>query len=566
MTRGGEGLEPSALKALREPVVEAEGGGFRHWVDALADWLEERLRLRGKEEYVFNGGLSVSGLQHIGRLRGEVILPETLRRILESRGLRVRQYLTLYTQDAWKGKREQVAQFGGGGEKYKGWPLARVPDPRGCHDSWVTHYWLDFGPYIACFTDGRVEVVTTTYMYRGRLMEFTRMVYERRGEVRETINKYRGRRPYPEGWIPWEPRCQRCGRIDSTETIAIDFSRGVARYRCRACGHEGEAPLWDGKLNWRIEWVGVWWSLGVDFEPYGKDHAVPGGSRDSACDLAVNVLGVRPPEGVPYEWVALRDGGQADMTSSGFRGVTPREWLSVAGPEVLRFLYLKTPPMRKVVVSMRQIPLYYQQYYRAERIYYGVEEARDEKERVLLSRSYELSYTRAGPPERMPAQPPYTHVAILVQILPRSLWVSEGLRRLARSGHLPENPTPFDLCRVESMMPRAYNWVRRYAPPSMRVEVKRELPRRELEAVPEELRRLLGLLAERLEGVEWREEEIKRVLVEFTEGWSQERRRAFYRAFYVAFTGRPSGPRAAPLLALLDKGMVVERLRQASSI
>lgn len=553
-------------KILREPVVET-GEGLKHWIDALADWLEERLRgRRGREVYVFNGGLSVSGLQHIGRLRGEVILPETLRRILEARGLQVRQYLTLYTQDAWKGKKAQAERFREGGERYRGWPLSMVPDPEGCHDSWVTHYWLDFGPYIPLFTDGRVEVVTTTAMYRDGMMEFVRLVYEKREEVRRVINKYRGRKPYPEGWIPWEPRCQRCGRIDSTETLSIDFREGKARYRCRACGHEGEAPLWDGKLNWRIEWVGVWWLLRVDFEPYGKDHAVPGGSRDSACDLAVNVLGVEPPEGVPYEWVALRDGGQADMTSSGFRGVTPREWLEVAGPEILRFLYLKTPPMRKVVVSMRQVPLYYQQYYRAERIYYGVEEARDEREKVLLSRSYELSYPRGTPPEKMPAQPPYTHVAILVQILPRSLWFTEGLRRLKRSGHLPEEPTGFDLQRVESMMPRAYNWVKRYAPESMRFEIRRELPRRELEAVPPEYRRLLGELAERLEGVEWSEEEIKKALIEFTEGWSQEKRREFYHAFYTAFTGKPSGPRAAPLLALLDREMVLERLREAAAI
>ncbi|HIQ55457.1 MAG TPA: lysine--tRNA ligase, partial [Pyrodictium sp.] len=61
-------------------------GELRHWIDVLADWLEQKLRERGKQEYVFNGGLSVSGLQHVGRLRGEVIIPETLRRILEQRG------------------------------------------------------------------------------------------------------------------------------------------------------------------------------------------------------------------------------------------------------------------------------------------------------------------------------------------------------------------------------------------------------------------------------------------------------------------------------------------------
>jgi len=89
----------------------------RHWIDELADELYEKLKKRGKEVYVFNGGLSVSGLQHVGRLRGEIIIAETLRKLLTARGLKIKQYLTLYTQDAWKGKEAQVLAFG---EKNRG--------------------------------------------------------------------------------------------------------------------------------------------------------------------------------------------------------------------------------------------------------------------------------------------------------------------------------------------------------------------------------------------------------------------------------------------------------------
>ena len=272
-------MEQIVEKALREPVLGVEGE-LKHWIDVLADWLEQRLKERGKHEYVFNGGLSVSGLQHVGRLRGEVIIPETLRRILEQRGYKIRQYLTLYTQDAWKGKESQREAFPDSEEakKYTGWPLARVPDPHGCHSSWVEHFWADFGPYISEFTDGKIEVVTTTELYRGKLLEFAKLVYEKREQVRQVVNKYRGRKPYPEGWIPWEPRCQECGRIDSTEAKTIDWESGTVEYECKHCGAQGKAPVWDGKLNWRIEWVGVWWALQVDFEPYGKDHATPGGS------------------------------------------------------------------------------------------------------------------------------------------------------------------------------------------------------------------------------------------------------------------------------------------------
>jgi len=550
---------------LREAVVERDGR-LLHWADALAEFLAERLRSYGVQRVVVNGGLSVSGLQHVGRLRGEIIIGDVVARLLSEKGFTVEQRLTLYTQDAWKGKASQRRQFPNPEEarRYTGWPLIRVPDPRGELPSWVDRYWRDFGPYIDEFTWGKVEVVTTTDLYKGRLKEFVKLSIERREEIRRVINKYRGRKPYPEGWIPFEPRCSHCGRIDKTVAVEADLVGERVRYRCRSCGYEGWAPLWDGKLNWRIEWVGVWWALSVRFEPYGKDHATPGGSRDSANELAEKVYKLTPPEGLPYEWVAMRtpDGREQDMSSSDFVGFTPREWLEVADAQLFRFLVLRTPPMRKLVVGLHEVPLYYDLFYRAERVYYGKETTGKRGEDVLLSRSYELSYTRGTPPERMPAQPPYTHLAIVAQVVPRELWESEALRRLTASGHLPKDPGKASIERVLRLLPRAYVWARRYAPEYYRIDVLEELPEDMAAEVPAEYRRLLAKLAEALEGLEeWNEDAIKNAMIEFTRGWDAGRRRSFYHYLYLVFLGRKSGPRAAPLFSLLPRRFVVERLR-----
>jgi lysyl-tRNA synthetase class 1 len=532
-------------------------GLTKHWIDELADKLYESLTKRGKSVLVFNGGLSVSGLQHVGRLRGEVIIPEVLRRILQKRGLVVKQYLTLYTQDSWKGKEAQVKRFREGGEKYTGWPLVRVPDPEGCHANWVEHYWGDFGPFIKEFTDGEIEVVTTTELYRTRLREFAKLVIANREKVRAVLNKYRGRKPYEEGWIPFEPICEKCGRIDTTESTRI-VDEDHVEYVCRNCGHRGVASLENGKLMWRVEWVGVWWSLGVDFEPYGKDHAMPGGSRDSCVDLAVNVFNITPPEGLPYEWVEWRapDGRVVDMGSSDFLGFTPREWLEVAHPHVFRFLVLKTPPMKKLTVALHEIPQYYSLYYRAERIYYGVESAASEEERVVLSRSYELSYPRGEPPREMPEQVPYLHLAILAQIVPREKWSSDGVARLKASGHLGENPTAYGLKRVLEILEKASRWVEKYGPSELRVQL---LPLSDAEkmasTVPSALKEAFRDLYERLSALDsWREESIKEAFVAVTSKLSSEDAiKSFYAHFYRVFTGRESGPRAAPLLALLGR-------------
>ena len=540
----------------------------RHWIDELADKLYENLARRGKSVVVFNGGLSVSGLQHIGRLRGEVIIPEVLRRVLRERGLTVRQYLTLYTQDAWKGKEAQVKRFRERGEKYTGWPLIRVPDPEGCHTNWVEHYWEDFGPFIKEFTDGEVEVVATTDLYKTRLKEFTKLVFENKEKVRVVLNKYRGRKPYEEGWIPFEPICEKCGRIDTTRSTRIVDEEHV-EYTCDSCGHQGVTSIENGKLMWRIEWVGVWWSLGVDFEPFGKDHAMPGGSRDSCVDLAVNVFNVTPPEGLPYEWVEWRtpDGRIVDMGSSDFLGFTPREWLEVAHPHVFRFLVLKTPPMKKLTVSLHEIPQYYSLYYKAERVYYGVERVSSEEERVLLARSYELSYPQGKPPREMPEQVPYLHLAILAQVVPREKWTSEGVVRLKSSGHLGEKPTEYGLKRVLETLEKAYKWVEKYGPGELRIQL---LSLSEAEKVastiPVTLTGTFRELYERLLALEsWSEEDIKEAFIAVTSRLGGgDAVKTFYVYFYRVLTGKESGPRAAPLLALLGRDLSLRYLKLAS--
>ncbi|MCE4607104.1 MAG: lysine--tRNA ligase [Desulfurococcales archaeon] len=535
----------------------------KHWVDTLAEDLAKKLADRKKKVYVFNGGLSVSGIQHIGRLRGEIILPEILRRVLESKGFKIRQLLTLYTQDAWKGKKPQLEAFDNPHEarKYTGWPLIKVPDPRGCHRNWVEHYWSDFGPYIKEFTDGRVEVVTTTELYNGKMKEFALETLRKSEQVRGVINKYRGRNKYPEGWIPFEPICSNCGRIDSTVSVAYD-GEGLVEYYCKACGHKGKARLEEGKLNWRIEWTGVWKVLEVDFEPYGKDHATPGGSRDSCKELAIKVYGFNPPEGEWYEWVSLRIGGkEADMTSSGFVGITPREWLDIAHPQILRFLFVSTNPRRRVTIDLQEIPRYYNDYYRAERVYFGVESTCNKDEDTILSRSYELSHP-SRPPERMPVQVPYTHVALLVQNLPKENMFEHAVARLKRTGHVSVLDD-YSRTWLEGLVVKALNWVERYAPEYLKFKVPEEPPYE----VYSEIRHSqeLKALAEKLAQLEsWNEESIKKAMIEIGGGMSSRVRREFYRDFYLAILGKPQGPRAAPLLSVLDKDIVVERLKIAA--
>lgn len=68
-----------------------------HWFDELLG--QVRASAGGNAALVINGGLSVSGLQHVGRLRGEIVLSHCLARALRDEGRKVTQGLVQYTQD-----------------------------------------------------------------------------------------------------------------------------------------------------------------------------------------------------------------------------------------------------------------------------------------------------------------------------------------------------------------------------------------------------------------------------------------------------------------------------------
>jgi len=492
---------------------------------------------------------------------------------LRNAGFRVRQVLTLYTVDPWKGKDKQLEQFLDRevGKKYVEWPLERVPDPRGCHGSWVDHYWGDFGNYLDYFAKN-VEVITTGEMYREhpRMREFVLITLRSREKLIDVMNKYRGRNPYSKDWVPFEPICEGCGRVGTAEVTEVGLDGQYVEYRCTYCGYRGRARLSDGKLPWRIEWVGVWYTLGVDFEPYGKDHAMPGGSRDSAIEIAKQIYGIEPPLGAWYEWVGylVNNKDMGDMGSSDFIGFTPKDWVEVAEPEVLRYIYIYHEPNRRIILSLDNVYHYVDMYDRAERLYYGLEKPspREMDHLELITKSY--LYAQLGtPPKEPPVQLPYLHAVALIQTLPETQDVDELLKaalkrlsetRVIRREELGEEA----IGRIRSRLIRARVWLRRYAPETYRIRVIDEVPEEVKSRISEaQLEKLRVLLNELAKLTTWNEDNVKEAMKRVPRKDEVEEK-DFFRAVYLIFFGKDSGPRIAPYLAMLGRDKVITRLRE----
>ena len=507
-----------------------------------------------------NAGLSVSGLQHVGRLRGEITLSQLIVRSLREIGRDVLQSLVLYTQDEWKAKEGQVVQFPGEeGKKYVGRRLIDVPDPKGCHASWVDHYWQDFGGVLDRFAS-HVRIVTTTEAYQNPEMKaIVHDLVSRAEEVRGVVNKYRARRPYPAGWLPFEAFCEACGTIGAS-TLAV---RGeTAEYACERCGARGTSSIEKGKLNWRLEWPALWKVYRVDIEPFGKDHATPGGSRDSCKEVAETIMQFRPPMGIPYEWVGIADRGKdlGDMGSSDFLGFSPAQWVAIGDPEVLRHVYAFNTIARRVVLDLSKVDTYHDAYDLAETAYYA---SSREGEEAVFARAFELSQFSA-PPKEAPFQLSYRHAAFLAQISPREKRLEWCLRRLRDTGMLTRDLSEPERARVERRIRQAGTWVDAYVPEN-RVVLLERLDERVRAQLDDRDRTALRMYADRASGIAWSEDAIKESMVGLTKGGELPvDTPRFFRDLYLVLLGTERGPRAAPFLAVLQKEWVVRRLRDAA--
>ena len=514
-----------------------------------------------KDDLVVNAGLSVSGLQHVGRLRGEISLAQFLTRSLAGAGRTVLQSLVLYTQDEWKGKPGQLAAFRGDeGAKYVGRRLIDVPDPGGCHASWVDHYWQDFGGVLERFAPG-VRIVSTTEAYRNPEMKaIVHDLVSRAEQVRGVVNKYRSRRPYPSGWIPFEAFCDACGTIGARTLSVVGEA---VEYECERCGVRGRSSIENGKLNWRLEWPALWKTYRVDVEPFGKDHATPGGSRDSCKEIAETVLHFRPPMGIPYEWVGLSDRGKdlGDMGSSDFVGFTPAQWVEVGDPEVLRYLYAFNPIARRVVLDLARVDAYHDLYDSAEAACYNRASEGDE---ANFARSYELAQIVPAP-EQAPFRLSYRHAAYLSQVGPTTDRLAWTFRRLRDTGMLTRDLSVWERDRVDRRLRQACAWVETYSPENRvaLLDVLTPSVRSQLDATDREA---LREFAARAKGISWTEDALKESMVGLTKaGILPVDTPRFFRDLYLVLLGTERGPRAAPFLAVLPKDWVLSRLQDGAS-
>jgi len=296
-----------------------------------------------------------------------------------------------------------------------------------------------------------------------------------------------------------------------------------------------------------------WAHFRVDFEPAGKDHLAAGSSYDTGKEICEKVFGWKAPMTLMYEFVGIK-GQKGKMSGSRGNVILLSDLYEVLEPGIIRFIYAKARPNKELKIDLGLGLLnLYDEFDRVERIYFGLERAKNPEEEEELRRTYELSMPKV--PERLIAQAPFRFLVTLVQMPHLD---EEGIIRVLREqGHVPENLSEEDLERIRLRIRLAKNWVEKYAPENVKFKLLEELPQLDLKP---EIREAMRELADLIETNAFTVDELNNAIFDVAKKRGIPSRE-WFKALYNLFIGKDRGPRLAPFLASLDKEFVVKRLR-----
>ncbi|MFB6108968.1 MAG: lysine--tRNA ligase [Haloplanus sp.] len=525
------------------------------WADEIADQIEAR---NPTDPIVVKGGVSPSGVPHLGHFN-EIMRGYFVAAVLRERGHEVRQVFTSDDRDALRKLPRRLADSewnlvgldevdAGALGRNLGKPYTDIPDPFGETDSYGAHF-TDLLARSAELLGVPVEMVSNTDLYEsGEFEAVTREILSKADLARDVLAEYQD--GVGEGYVPFMPRCSECGLL-TQDVTGVDLDAGTVSYRCsgldagdrhiEGCGHEGVATLRDGKLPWRFEWPAQWKVLGVDFEPFGKDHAE--GSWPSGEEIARRVLDVDPPVPMTYEWFTL-DG--EPLSSSSGNVVTVDEVLELLEPEVVRYFFVRNPKKARDF-DLERIDLLVDEFDRFERLYFG--EVEDDDLKPLADRAYPFVVDEV---REARVRLPYTFAAVLGMTDDRDLRVRMATNEGFFDADTPEWAVEAALKRVE----RARRWAERMDN-EYNYRLQADLPDATFEDdVAAALDDLAAFVAEGHDG-----EAIQGEMYETARRHGVEVG-DFFAAGYRLFFGDTEGPRLGEFLGELDPEFVVARLRR----
>jgi len=520
------------------------------WADRIAQEIEARF---GRSRKLFvRDEKTISGRVHVGSMRG-VAIHGAVAEALAARGVEAEFAYELNDFDVFDSVPGYLPQeqF----SPYLGMLLKDVPSPEPGFESFAHYYGAEFRKVIETtgFTP-RFYWGSEVYL-SGRMDGVIREALEHPQEIRRIYKEVSGGER-AETWLPISVVCPQCRKVATTQ--ATDFDGETVAVVCitpkggyaQGCGFEGRVSPFGGnaKLPWKPEWAAKWKVMAVDVEGGGKDHSTKGGSRDVANHIAREVFHYEPPCDIPYEFFLV---GGKKMSSSKGRGSSSHEIAELMPPKIFRLALFSKDINQAFNFDPEgdTLPVLFDLYDKLATSCW--EGAQDD-----YARLFAMVHPGGEAPEPH-FLPRFSQVAFLAQMPHLSFF--EEVERL-------KGYPLTDADRDEAQERREYagRWLRDYAPEKFVFELKTTLPD-EVQALSGvqkgALREILHVLRQEevLPDGETLHEMLHTIKTTHTIPPGD-----FFSAIYLAFFGKPQGPKAGWFLSGLQRDFVLERLSEAS--
>jgi lysyl-tRNA synthetase class 1 len=531
------------------------------WAEQLADKIVSRERFNYLDkpipkitQWTVKSSSSLSGVLHVGRL-SDIIRSEAVFRALKERGFPARFIYVTEDMDPIRSIPKGVPEEF---KKYAGFAVSDVPDPFGCHKSYALHFKEEFLKVLNDFLFEEPEVLSMREEYRkGTFTESITALSKKQDELKQIIERVQGSN-LPDDWTFWKPVCDSCGNLQTTKVTKIEGTK--VYYKCedyefekllaKGCGHEGVQDLSsaNGKMAWKSEWASQWKAWNVCSEGAGKDYNAPNSAWYVNAEICERLLDFPMPEPIFYEHILI---GGEKMSASKGNVVYPKEWLEVARPEALKYLYVKRLSKGRSFL-WSDVPMLERELDKAVEATFDSGKAADEKELKQLNSLYKYSLVKGREP--LVIQFDYDLAVMFAQLFKDD---AVALNALKEQGHLISRESKEVIAQATERLHHARTWVEQYAPEETRISFAEKLP--ENLKIDSGTKTALGQLITIIPDISNHEELQSKIFSLVKENALKPKE--FFALMYQALIARQQGPKLGSLILALGKDKVIERLK-----
>ncbi len=533
---------------MSEDKAKSEEKYPMHWAFSS---VRSTIGQHGEQElYTCASGVTPSGVIHIGNFR-EMITVDLVKRAFKYMGKNVRHLHSWDNYDVFRKVPKNMPDQDKLKEHLR-MSIVDTPDTTGKCSSYAEKNLKEVEESIP------LVGINPEYKYQAdmysecKYAEGIKKALENTDTIKEILNEHR-KEPLSDDWLPTAIFCDKCKK----DTITKQEWKGDydLYYECE-CGHTETFDFRKKgivKLLWRVDWPMRWDFEDVHFEPGGKDHSSPGSSYTTGKEIVSKVWNKNAPSYTMYDFIRIKGGGGKISSSSG-DVVTLKDCLEIYEPEIVRFLFAGTRPNTEFAISFDQdVIKIYEDFDKAERIYYGKEEVSDkDKEKNKLI--YELSQVDEelkNIPKDMPIQVQFREITTL-------LCIKDMDEEEAYNHYKDQIKNKKDEARLKTRISCAKNWLMKYADDNFKFHINKEKNQELLNNLDDNQKKALVMLKEAINS-DKKGDDLENAIFDIPKSLEMGMK-DFFQLCYQAIISKDRGPKLAGFIEEIGKERISDLL------